>query len=123
MCLNFGSTISQFLLTVCPPGDVRLVGGSVADEGRVELCQNNVWGTICDDGFDQNDANVVCRQLGYPDHGNESDIYPLIQNIHYFINRCHSKTVSLLWSGYWIHPKTVSAMHWNRKSTGRLSYI
>ena len=54
---------------VCPSGDVRLVGGSVADEGRVELCLNNAWGTICDDGFDVNDANVICRQLGYPDHG------------------------------------------------------
>ena len=55
--------------TVCPPGDIRLVGGSVADEGRVELCLNNAWGTICDDGFDERDANVVCRQLGYPDQG------------------------------------------------------
>ena len=54
---------------VCPSGDIRLVGGSVADEGRVELCLNNAWGTICDDGFDVNDANVICRQLGYPDHG------------------------------------------------------
>jgi hypothetical protein len=54
---------------VCPSGDIRLVGGSVADEGRVELCLSNSWGTICDDGFDENDANVICRQLGYPDHG------------------------------------------------------
>jgi hypothetical protein len=61
----------QFLVgLVCPSGDIRLVGGSVADEGRVELCLNNAWGTICDDGFDVNDANVICRQLGYPDHGN-----------------------------------------------------
>ena len=57
------------ILIVCPPDEIRLVGGSVADEGRVELCLNNAWGTICDDGFDVNDANVICRQLGYPDHG------------------------------------------------------
>ena len=67
---RFGvSHIMSFITTVCPSGDVRLVGGSVADEGRVELCLNNAWGTICDDGFDVNDANVICRQLGYPDHG------------------------------------------------------
>ena len=65
----------QFLVgLVCPSGDIRLVGGSVADEGRVELCLNNAWGTICDDGFDINDANVICRQLGYPDHGTYSII-------------------------------------------------
>ena len=61
--------LSHVQTIVCPPGDIRLVGGSVADEGRVELCLNNAWGTICDDGFDIKDANVICRQLGYPDHG------------------------------------------------------
>ena len=58
-------------------GDVRLVGGSVVDEGRVELCLNNAWGTICDDGFDERDANVICRQLGYPDQG-KSTVLALI---------------------------------------------
>ena len=98
---------------VCPPGDIRLVGGSVADEGRVELCLNNAWGTICDDGFDVNDANVICRQLGYPDHGT---LVLISSNfIHANINlttRCNSKTVSLLWSGSWCNPKAVSALHW-----------
>ena len=46
----------------CADGDVRLVGGSNVLEGRVEVCYNNAWGTICSDGFGTQDAEVVCRQ-------------------------------------------------------------
>ena len=48
----------------CSDGDIKLVGEMNDTEGQVEICYNGAWGTVCDYGWDEVDANVVCQQLG-----------------------------------------------------------
>ena len=52
------------------PGMIRLQGGNFVNEGRVEVYCNGHWGTICDDGFGSDDANIICKQLGYTGYKN-----------------------------------------------------
>lgn len=46
---------------------VRVQGGTQPYNGRVEVLYNGEWGTICNSGWDINDARAFCRQLGYVD--------------------------------------------------------
>ena len=43
---------------------IRLIGGNNRFEGRVEIMYQGIWGTICDDGWDDINTDIVCRQLG-----------------------------------------------------------
>ena len=65
---------------------IRLIGGTSLS-GRVEIYYNGAWGTVCDDHWDMNQANVVCRQLGFP---------PASQ---YFHGAVHGQGTGPIWIG------------------------
>lgn len=70
-CDNHGlNNTILYLSEVCTTGDIRLVGGTNELEGRVEVCNNEQWGTVCDDGWGNPEGRVACRQLGFSDRGN-----------------------------------------------------
>lgn len=48
-----------------PAVGLRLVNGTTENEGRLEVFYQNRWGTVCDDMFGREDADVFCRMLNY----------------------------------------------------------
>ena len=57
-------------------GDLRLIGGNSALEGRIEICsKERMWKKVCNDGWGDTDAQVVCRQLGFSQVGKMRKYY------------------------------------------------
>ena len=50
-------------------GNLRLANTTSPLEGRIEICNNRRWGTVCDDRWGNPDADVACRQLGFSGTG------------------------------------------------------
>lgn len=86
------------LCNECNTGEVRLThtvdskeftAGNLTRAGRVEICINNAWGTICNSSFDEIEAQTACSNLeGFSYQGNHSEIllcYILVQQFHYRI--------------------------------------
>jgi hypothetical protein len=61
---NHDLTIQCNSTRLCIEGEVRLAGGN-SSSGRVEVCANEEWGTVCGDGWSNTEARLVCRQLGF----------------------------------------------------------
>ena len=59
---------------VCANGDIRLSGSANDAEGRVEICYNATWGTVCDNMWGPTNADVACGQLGFSSTGASSII-------------------------------------------------
>ena len=80
---------------------VRLAGGSSYNEGIVEVYYNGRWGAICYNGWDEHDANIVCKQLGFRSaevayFGTRPQAYILLDNI-----RCANNDTILASCGHY----------------------
>ena len=69
VCLIFFTYRTPVYLTGCTHGHIRLRDGSTSMNGRVEVCLNGDWGTVCHDHWSAVDSNVACRQLGFSNSG------------------------------------------------------
>lgn len=49
----------------CTHGQIRLVNGTTQYDGRLEVCNDGVWGTVTSDSWSFFDSRVVCAQLGF----------------------------------------------------------
>ena len=58
-------TVHSLTIVNCTEGDVRLVDGPSANKGRLEVCINETWASVCSRSFGYRERGVACAQLGY----------------------------------------------------------
>ena len=64
------------------------MGGSNIYEGRVEVCWNETWGTVCDGYWSTYDANVACRQLGFSPSGTYNSCINMVNKLEQRTTAC-----------------------------------
>ena len=111
------------LAALCKSGATRLVseGNShFRSYGRVEICIDQAWSTICDEYFDSSDASVICHQLGFSRYGN------IIKgvNLDFKFFMCYKGALSprIRFTGY-VWPLTVTNLSCNGSEITFLSVV
>ena len=65
LVINIKDLLFYAVSEACVNGSIRLSNSVYANQGRVDVCLNNTWGTVCPTNWNNNDAAVACHQLGY----------------------------------------------------------
>ena len=107
---------------MCSRGDIRLVDGEDDMTGRVEICNENAWGTVCDDLWGTADAQVACRQLGFSTVGKLFffDTFSYTKPLHFWsipINRCHTSHSWRCSRWRWSYLVGQHQLSWHRDKT------
>ena len=88
----------------CTDGTIRLYGGSTEYDGILQICNDEVWGTVCYNSHWNNvDTNVVCNELGYTVYSNNDDVY--VFSITIIIGNYHTGVITnekypIIYSGF-----------------------
>ena len=87
----------KFLVKAIKSGTLRLVGSNLPTEGKVQVFIGGQWVRVCDDGWNDNEASVVCRQLGFSSTGRAQQIESSGSNGMMISNfKCSGKEARLL---------------------------
>ena len=69
-CMHLCESVGeQTMYSNCTDGELRLAGKRTAVTGRLEVCFNKAWGTVCDYEWEDDDSRVACSQLGFQPYG------------------------------------------------------
>lgn len=127
MCPDLVFQQSTLFYAGCTHGSARIVDGTSSQEGRVEVCLNGLWGTVCDESWSQIDANIVCWQLGYSNAG----IYGVTVIMHpsqretlctaiRFISRFYCLLICILWRRNYPHSHDQYLLFWKWNTPSKL---
>ena len=91
---NCFNAVPNYSTEFCEDGDIRLRDCLTSTSGRVEICYANTWGTVCNYAWTREEAQVVCRQLGYPAFGEcKLILQAYLENLYYLCAGMQTSTV------------------------------